>query len=224
VRTPRPILATILAGLLAGYLGTVLSLVSSPKVGTALTLGIVLTLMAAFLAVVLELYFRQSATEPVAQIILGPGALMDKYEDMRRTRGRTAIYAVWSTPYPRAEVEAYFRAEAADFASDSGLTIDRLIADGILDSSLRTRLTEIMPGSERYKLATTDLTGFELYLCEFVRDRTPQMKAVVVFNDVLTRTPVFGVSLDSERYPELRSFGYTLKHWFDSLPRNETIL
>lgn len=212
--------ATGAAVLIAATIVTVLTnqnLTGAEKTTQALTWSIVIALLGVIIYAIIEVYYQVTKPKPHVEVIEDQNVLKERYEEMRRTEGATSVQAIWSAKYK--DVESYFKTEGNDLKQNQALEVERLVNPSAIAPRYRQQFVEFVRSHPNLKVWATDLNEFECYLCEYVKGDVNRLKALLVFNDTLSRAPQLGVFIDPEKSADLKPVVHALQSWFLGLPR-----
>jgi hypothetical protein len=148
----------------------------------------------------------------------GEPSLQEAYRELRERADLVKVQAIWSADYGDIDTDAYFKEESSWLAHHPHVEVERVVVGqpGRIDY-----LRELTAKHGNLSVFTSH-TGieFELYLCEYrPREMQGHMAGILVVNSALSQRPEFGVRLDGGLDPALTQFGYSLRQWFDSIPK-----
>ena len=219
------VLLGLVAAVAVAYAGAFLTIFTNDtstgadKTGQSVVWGIVIAFFGIVIYILLEVYSAIEKPGPTVEVIEGESALKKRYQEMRNTEGARSIQAIWSAKYP--DVEDYFRTEAKDLANNPTLQIERLVNPEVLSPAIRDQLRDLVGSHPNIAVWATDINEFECFLCEYVKGRSTHLKALLVLNEMLGRTPQLGIYIDPERAQHLKPIAFAIQSWFLSLPRTE---
>ncbi len=142
--------------------------------------------------------------------------LRDKYKDLRERSGLARVQAIWAAVYENIDIEDYFQEEREFLSDNPDVQFERIV---IGQDHHMSYLQELTTDHQNLRIFTSPTNlQFELYLCEYTIP-VRHMIGVLVVNSALSRLPEFGVLLDGSIDQGLTQFGYTLRNWFESIPK-----
>jgi SAM-dependent methyltransferase len=142
--------------------------------------------------------------------------LQDTYKQLRERPNLVRVQAIWAAQYKAIDITEYFREERTFLAENPSVEFERIVVG---QDHHRPYLQELATNHQNLLIYTSSTSlQFELYLCEY-SDPTRHLVGVLVVNSALSRLPEFGVLLDGRIDGELTQFGYTLRQWFESIPK-----
>jgi SAM-dependent methyltransferase len=142
--------------------------------------------------------------------------LRDKYKELRERPGLVRVQAIWAAVYADIDIADYFQEEREFLSENPKVQFERIV---IGQDHHMTYLQELTTDHQNLRIFTSPTNlQFELYLCEYAQP-VRHMVGVLVVNSALSRLPEFGVLLDGDVDRGLTQFGYTLRNWFESIPK-----
>jgi len=142
--------------------------------------------------------------------------LRDKYKELRERPDLVRVQAIWAAVYENINIADYFREETEFLSRNPKVQFERIVIGQ--DHHIKY-LQELTTDHQNLRIFTSPTNlQFELYLCEYAQPER-HMVGVLVVNSALSRLPEFGVLLDGSIDQGLTQFGYTLRNWFESIPK-----
>ena len=181
--------------------------------------GALIGLNIIIIGLVSELWMDIRRPSPCIEVIEGEANIKQACKKIRDTEGAIAIRAVWCALYR--DTRLYFKDEAK-FLTESNVTIKRLINPAVVPpSDLKdfVALSEQL-GPEKYELHSTSLEEMECFVCDYWREESLRIKALLIFVDN-NGMPKLAIRIDPDREgSEAAVFAAdSVKHWFDDLPK-----
>lgn len=150
--------------------------------------------------------------------LYGEFHLKEAYKELRERPDLVKVQAIWSADYEDIDIDAYFAEESTWLAGHPHVEVERVAVGqtGRIDY-----LRDLTATHDNLSVFTSN-TGieFELYLCEYRPvGMQSHIAGILVVNSALSQRPEFGVRLDGGVDPALTQFGYSLRQWFESIPK-----
>lgn len=210
-------------GVFSIVLGAVLSIMSDwvGLQGQAAFWGAVVGLNIIIIGLVAEVWLDIKRPPPPIEVIEGEAKIKQACKKIRDTEGAVEIRAVWCALYR--DTKSYFKDEAK-FLKESDVTIKRLINPVVvppIDLNEFTTLSKQL-GPGKYQLHRTSLEEMECYVCDYWKEDSLRVKALLIFIDS-NRMPKLAIRIDPEREgSEAAAFAAnSIKIWFDNLPKEQ---
>ena len=200
-----------------GVVSTVLGIVLTPTPFWGVLLGLNIIII----ALVCEIWMDVRRPSPCIEVIEGEANIKQACKKMRDTEGAIEIRAVWCALYR--DTKLYFKDEAK-FLTGSDVTINRLINPAVVppvDLSEFITLSKQL-GPEKYQLHKTSLKEMECLVCDYWRDESVKVKALLIFVDN-NGMPKLAICIDPDKEgSEAAVFtANSIKSWFNNLPKEE---
>lgn len=202
------VIIEVILGIAGFGVGLLPGTYSLSLVVTFMLLGVIFSTLVEILMEVTE-----EEVQPV-DVIVGERELKNMYKNLRD--GACKVEAVWCSKY--ANVSKYFQGEIDDLNNNRNLHIRRLVNPRVVeptDYQDHLTKTQAIRNGGRYAMKTTRLTELECVICEYEKEQQRTHKALFVFNDVDTSTPVLGILFDPAKKEKSRPSLAAIKSWFE---------